>query len=479
MLDRRQILLGGVATLSACASGGGASMGSTPTPIPGPASSPVAAPRDLIADIQRRTFAFFWDRSNPRNGLMPDRWPTPGFSSIAATGFALTAYPIGVERGWISRAQARDRTLATLRFFWTAPQGPAATGVSGYKGFFYHFVDTQTGLRFGRCELSSVDTALLLGGILFAGQWFDRPDEAEIRDLAQKIYARCDWRWFQQADALKRVSMGWHPESGFIARPWYGYTEAQLLYILALGAPDFALDKDAYDGWCSTYPDSWRGRGATRHLAFGPHFAHQYTQCWVDLRGVRDATMRAAGFDYFENSRRATYAQKAYAAQNPGGWAGYGGDIWGLTACDGPADTTIAGRQYHGYAARGPIGFPDGLDDGTIAPTAAIASLPFAPEIVEPAARALYDRYGSAIYGPYGFLDSFNPSVTSRDVALQKGRITDVAGWVDSDYLGIDQGPILAMIENHKSGMVWKRMRACPAIRTGLQRAGFTGGWLG
>lgn len=444
------------------------------------ASKPVQAlPLDLFDDVEQRAFRFFWEQANPANGLMPDRWPTPSFSSIAATGFALTALPIGVERGWITRAQARARTLATLRFFWNAPQGPAPTGVTGYKGFFYHFLDMQTGLRFAQNELSSIDTTLLLGGILFAGQWFDRADEAEIRDLAHKIYARCDWRWFQQQDANKRVSMGWHPESGFIARPWYGYTEGLLLYILALGAPDFSLDFDAYLGWCSTYSESWRGTGPQRHLAFGPQFAHQYTQCWIDLRGIRDAPMRLEGFDYFENSRRATYAQRAYATQNPGAWTGYGKDIWGLTACDGPADVTISGRKFHQYSARGPQGFPDGMDDGTIAPTAAIASLPFAPEIVEPATRALYDRYGSAIYGQYGFLDSFNPSFTSRSAALHKGKITTVAGWVDSDYLGIDQGPILAMIENQKSGLMWERMRGCPAIKTGLKRAGFTGGWLG
>lgn len=449
--------------LSGCATSG----------VPSP-----ARPADLIGDVQRRTFAFFRDRANPANGLMPDRWPSPSFSSIAATGFALTAYPIGVERGWITRAQARERTLATLRFFWNAPQGPGATGFSGYKGFFYHFLDMQAGLRFARCELSSIDTALLLAGMLFAGRYFDRPGEAEIRDLAQRIYARCDWRWFQQADAAKRVSMGWHPESGFVERPWFGYTEGQLLYILALGAPDFALGRDAYDGWCSTYPDSWRGEGKTRHLAFGPQMAHQYTQCWVDMRGIRDAAMRDAGFDYFENSRRATYAQRSYAIANPGGWTGYSKDVWGLCPCDGPADVTIGGRQFYGYAARGPVGLPDGLDDGTIAPTAAVASLPFAPEIVEPATQALHQRYGSAIYGQYGFFDAFNPTFTSRAAAIQRGRITDVAGWVDSDYLGLDQGPIVAMIENHRSGLVWDHMRGDPAIRAGLKRAGFTGGWL-
>lgn len=469
MLDRRHLLLAG-----------GAALGAATLPA---ISASRARTGDLFGDIQRRTFRFFWERSNPVNGLMPDRWPSPSFSSIAATGFALTAYPIGVKHGWITRAQARDRTLATLRFFWNAPQGDAPAGVSGYKGFFYHFLDMNSGLRFRQNELSSIDTTLLLGGVLFAGQWFDRPEEAEIRDLAAKIYARCDWRWFQQHDAQKRVSMGWHPESGFIARPWFGYTEGQILYVLALGAPDHYLDRDAYDGWCSTYPDSWRGSGARRHLAFGPHFAHQYSQCWLDMRGIRDATMRDAGFDYFENSRRATYWQREYALRNPGKWVGYSQDIWGLTACDGPGggQALVNGteRQFSGYSARGPVGLPDGFDDGTIAPTAAVASLPFAPEIVEPATRALRDRYGSAIYGQYGFLDSFNPSFTFARARIDQGKVTATAGWVDSDYLGIDQGPIVAMIENHRSGMIWDAMRSHPAIRRGLQRAGFTGGWLG
>jgi hypothetical protein len=469
MLDRRHLLLTG-----------GAALGAAALPALG-----ARRPRtgNLFGDIQRRTFRFFWERSNPANGLMTDRWPSPSFASIAATGFALTAYPIGVKHGWISRAQARDRTLATLRFFWTAPQGDAPSGTSGHKGFFYHFLDMDRGLRFRQNELSSVDTSLLLGGVLFAGQYYDRPEEAEIRDLAAKIYARCDWRWFQQQDAQKRVSMGWHPESGFIARPWFGYTEGQILYVLALGAPDHYLDRDAYDGWCSTYPDSWRGSGATRHLAFGPHFAHQFTQCWLDMRGIRDATMRNAGFDYFENSRRATYWQRDYAIRNPGKWVGYSQDIWGLSACDGPGglQAMVGGRQrqFTGYAARGPIGLPDELDDGTIAPYASVASLPFAPEIVEPAARALHARYGSAIYRQYGFLDAFNPSFTFADLPHDHGSITSTAGWVDSDYLGIDQGPIVAMIENHQSGMIWDTMRSHPAIQRGLKRAGFTGGWLG
>ena len=437
---------------------------------------------DLFADIERRTFDFFWHTTNPTNGLAPDRWPSAPFASIAATGFALTALPIGVTRGWISRAQARARTLATLRFFWAAPQGNTATGMTGHKGFFYHFLHLETGQRFRDTELSSVDTSLLLGGILFAGEWFDadHPDEAQIRDLARRIYARVDWRWMRPRAPL--IGMGWHPESGFIDHDWVGYDEAMLVYVLALGAPEHALDADAWAAWTGGYAKNWRGTGATRHLAFAAQFAHQYSHTWIDFRGIRDAVMRQAGFDYFENSRRATYAQRAYAAANLMGWKDYSRDIWGLTACDGPAYTRHRyrndQREFRGYSARGPVSFPDGFDDGTLAPTAAIASLPFAPEIVRPATEALHRRYGSLIYGRYGFIDSFNPSFTFADVKLDGGRLVPGQGWVATDMLGIDQGPIVAMIANHRDDLIWRVMRRQPDIRRGLKRAGFTGGWL-
>lgn len=470
LVTRASILMAGAAA-SGCAT------------LPGVATAPNSPA--LIDDIAERTFRFFWETTNPANGLAPDRWPTKGFSSIAATGFALTAYPIGVERGWIGRAAALARTLTTLRFFWNAPQGDSRSGVSGHKGFFYHFLDMETGHRFGRTELSSVDTGLLLGGILFAAQYFDRAtaEEAEVRDLAQKINARVDWRWMQKPSRV--ICMGWHPESGFIASDWHGYNEGMLVYLLALGAPDPArrVEPDAWAAWASTYARSWRGEGATRHLAFAPHFGHQYSHVWVDFRGIRDATMREAGFDYFENSRRATYAQRAYATANPMGWDGYSADIWGLTACDGPAGVqrVVNGTQrtFRTYSARGPLGLPDEFDDGTLAPTAALGSIAFAPEIVEPCAAALHARYGRRLYGRYGFLDSFNPSFRFTDVKLSKGSIDPELGWFDDDYLGIDQGPILAMIANHRDDFVWSRMRGSQILRTGLQRAGFAGGWLG
>ncbi|UYY57078.1 glucoamylase family protein [Sphingomonas sp. S2-65] len=459
----------------------GGAVGACTPPVALPA---LGAPPRLIDDVAERTFRFFWETTKPANGLAPDRWPSAGFCSIAAVGFALTAYPIGVERGWISREAAAQRTLATLRFFWNAPQGPAARGVTGYKGFFYHFIDMEQGLRFGVTELSSVDTCLLLGGILFAAEFFKGTgaEEHEIRDLANKIYNRVDWRWMQARGSL--VSMGWHPESGFIASDWKGYNEAMLVYVLGMGAPDPArrLGTDAWHAWTATYPQSWRGQGQGRHLAFGPHFGHQYSHTWIDFRGIRDAVMRAEGFDYFENSRRATYAQRAYAMRNPGGWKGYAADIWGLTACDGPLGGThkVNGkaRQFRTYSARGPQGLPDEFDDGTLAPTAALGSIAFAPEIVVPCAEAMHARYGRRLYEKYGFFDSFNPTLAGAGLHVEKGIVDPELGWFDDEYLGIDQGPILAMIANHQRDFVWKHMRNSPAIRDGLLRAGFSGGWL-
>ena len=442
------------------------------------------APHSLppfYADIERRTFNFFWETVNRENGLVPDRWPTPSFCSIAAVGFALTSYPVGVERGWCSRSAARDLTLTTLRFFWNAPQGPEPAGRSGHKGFFYHFIDMKRGLRFKRVELSSVDTTLLLLGVLFAGQYFDRdhPAEAEIRRMAMAIYRRADWNFFR-SDGRGPLSMGWHPETGLIPASWVGYNEGMMVNILALGAPIHAAPDGLWAEWTKHYDRCWRGEGATRHLAFAPMFGHQYSHIWIDFRGIRDAAMAAAGFDYFENSRRATWANRAYCMANPMRWQGYSRHQWGLTACDGPGGhrITLKGRpaRFHGYSARGPIGQPDGLDDGTIAPTAALGSLPFAPDIVVPAAEAMM-RY-PGLYSQYGFRDAFNPSFVFDDIPIETGTVDKVHGWVARDYLGIDQGPILLQAANHRDDFVWRHMRREPAIRRGLQRAGFTGGWL-
>ncbi|MBC8035980.1 MAG: Tat pathway signal protein [Rhizobiales bacterium] len=429
------------------------------------------------ADLKQRTFCFFWDTTDPKTGLAPDRWPTKSFSSIAAVGFALTAYPIGVANGWITRAAARERTLATLRFFANAPQGPEARGRTGHMGFFYHFLSMETGMRFETTEISTIDTALLLGGMLFAQSWFDgdEPDEAEIRRLANAIYGRVDWTWIRPRAPF--VSMGWHPETGYIPHDWNRYTESLLLYVLALGSPTHSLDGADWQRWTDTFDLSWGPHFGEPHIGFAPLFGHQYSHVWIDFRGIRDAYGRRRGLDYFENSRRATFAQRNYAIQNPGGWAGYGRNVWGLTACDGPGDfkRVIGGREreFFSYSARGPMD----RDDGTLAPTAAAASIAFAPEIVVPALAEMHRRYGSGIYGKYGFRDSFNPSLTTPK-GLRHGGIVPGVGWVDGDHLGINQGPIVAMLENHNTGLVWKTMRNNPHIRRGLTRAGFTGGWL-
>lgn len=451
-----------------------------PTPAPAAEATAPALPV-LFDDIEQRTFRFFWDTTSAANGLTPDRHPSRPFSSIAAIGFALTAYPIGVENGWIERSQAVDRTLATLRFFRDAPKGPQAAGRTGHKGFFYHFLDMRHGHRYEPwVELSSVDTGLLMMGVLFAQSYYDRDDarEREIRDLADVLYRAVEWPWLQRREPL--ISMGWHPESGFIPHDWAGYNEAMLVYILALGSPTHPVGPEAWEAWTRSYDRSWGVFQGQEHLSFAPHFGHQYTHAWIDFRGIRDAYMRRRGIDYFENSRRATLAQRAYAIENPMRWKDYGENVWGLTASDGPQSTTQEylgeQREFRQYSARG-AGLADAFDDGTLAPTAALASIAFAPEVVIPAAEEMHRRYGDFLYSDYGFLDAFNPSF-EYEIPVQSGRVIPGRGWVAGDYLGIDQGPILLMIANHRNGFVWEVMKRNSYVRRGLERAGFTGGWL-
>src|SRR5690554_4205843 len=451
-------------------------------PPPDEAGPPTPEPLPpLFRDIEKRTFQFFWDTTDERNGMTPDRFPSRPFASVAAIGFALTAYPIGIENGWIGRRQAVDRTLLTLEFLLESPQGPEESGTIGHRGFFYHFLDMHTGHRHEPwVELSSVDTGLMMLGVLFAREYYDGDDprEQRIRELADALYARIEWPWLQVRPPL--ISMGWYPERGFIEHDWTGYDEAMLVYILALGSPTHPVEPEAWTTWTQTYDDSWGIFQGQEYLSFAPHFVHQYSHAWIDFRGIRDPYMRGRGIDYFENSRRATYAPRSYAIENPMGWKGYGADIWGLNASDGPKRTNrdYGGRlrEFRHYSARG-AGIAVAFDDGTIAPTAAIGSLPFAPEIVVPATEALVEQYGDYLYSSYGFLDSFNPSF-DYDIPLKTGRIVPGRGWVASDYIGIDQGPILIGIANYRNDFVWDVMKRNPHIRRGLERAGFTGGWL-
>lgn len=418
-----------------------------------------------LESLQRLTFDYFLKETNPENGLVPDSTRPGSASSIAATGFALSAYPVGVERGLITREEASKRTLITLRFFWNSPHGPEPDA-TGYKGFYYHFLDMKTGRRAFDCELSTIDSTYVIAGALTAAEYFNRDtdDEREIRNLAEALYKRADWNWAQ--NGADTVTHGWTPESGFIKYRWEGYCEALILYVLGLASPTYPLPEQSYRAWTSSY--EWRTLYGYEFLYAGPLFIHQLSHMWIDFREIRDEYMRHRGIDYFENSRRATYIQQQYAIHNPKAFRGYGEFIWGLTASDGPGPAVerIDGkvRRFYDYINRG---IPDGPDDGTLAPWAVIASLPFAPEIVLPSIRYFDDTFPE-MTSEYGFKCSFNPTFSG---ASDKG-------WISKGYYGLDQGPIVLMIENYRSEFLWRLMRRCPYIETGLRRAGFSGGWL-
>ncbi len=422
----------------------------------------------LMGTLQRETFEYFVHEANPTNGLIADKTKTGAPASIAAVGLALSSYPVGVERKFITRASAVERTLATLRFFHNSVQS-ADPDATGYKGFYYHFLDMTNGKRDSMCELSTVDTALLLAGVLTAGVYFssDTADENEIRTLADALFRRTDWQWAQNGG--KTVTHGWNPENGFLKYRWEGYDEALVLYILGLGSPTHPLPESCYSAWVSTY--TWEHSHGYDYLYAGPLFTHQLSHLWIDFRGIQDAFMHEKGIDYFENSRRATYVQQRYAIENPLKFAEYGRNCWGITASDGPGPDTIkvdgVERQFFGYLARG---VPYGPDDGCVAPWAVVASLPFAPEIVLPAIEYFVNDVGLKTGNRYGFKATFNPTYPSKSA--------NPYGWVSPWHFGINQGPIVLMIENYRTGLLWKLMQNCPYINTGLRRAGFSGGWL-
>jgi len=419
-----------------------------------------------LARLQRDTFGYFRDLANPTNGLVPDNSRPGSHCSIAAVGFALATYPVAVERGLIRRAEARKRVLATLRFFADAPRNGEKDG-TGHHGFYYHFLDMQHGRRAWRCELSTIDSAFLIAGMLACAVYFDRHshEEREIRERAEELYARAEWDW--ACDGGIVVKHGWRPERGFIPYGWTGYNEALLLLILGLGSPSHPLPPESYSAWTRTY--RWKELYGYEHVFGGSLFVHQLSHAWIDFRGIQDEYMRGRGIDYFENSRRATYVQRAHAIRNPGGFLGLGSDMWGVTASDGPgpARRVVDGRERRFWGYRGRR-IPWGADDGTIAPWAAVASLPFAPEIVLPALHALHERYPQ-VEGHYGLKASFNPTF---------GASTGGAAWVSDRYYGIDQGPVVLMIENHVTGFFWDLMKRSPHVARGLRRAGFRGGWL-
>jgi hypothetical protein len=424
-----------------------------------------------LETLEHLTFNWFWELVD-KNNQVPDRHPQRNFTSIAATGFGLTAYCIGSERKYITREQAAERVLKTLQFLWLAPQGENRVGVSGFHGFFYHFLDHEKGLRFKDVELSSIDTGLLMAGVLSVMSYFDQdnPSENAVRKVADDLFRRVDWAWFLNDD--KNLSMGYHPEKGFLKAEWIGYNEAMVLLIMAIGSPTHPIPADCWERWCKPY--KWATFQGQEHVNFEPLFGHQYSHMYIDFKGIQDAYMQKKGIDYFENARRATYANRAYCIESQKKYQNYGADEWGLTACDGPKDTTLflnnKKYEFFTYRARGAAS-TNIIDDGTIAPTAAGGSIPFAPEICMPALENMWHKYANTpLVTKYGFKDAYNTTYT-----FGKGQ---ELGWVDPDYLGIDQGPILIQIENYRSQFVWHLMKKNPYIVEGLKKSGFKGGWL-
>lgn len=419
---------------------------------------------EMVARLHRGAFTYFETFYNPDNGLVADTSRTGSPCSIAVVGFALSSYPIGVEYGWITRAEAVSRSLAALRFFWQSPQNDSAFA-TGYKGFYYHFLDMHTGARVWQCELSMIDTALLMAGILTAGCYFDgEGDEGEIRSLADALYRRVDWQWAQNNGTT--LAQGWKPECGFLHYGWEGYNEATLLYVLGFGSPTFPLSAAGYLAWTSTFQvENLLGLDV---LYSGPLFTHLFSHAWIDFRGIRDAFMAEKDSDYFENTCQAIRVHREYCARNPHGFTGYDGDIWGVSAGEGPGDFDMRedtrDRRFFGYMSRG---VPFGPDDGTLSPWAMLATLPFGSRPALRGTRKLLATYPQ-ICTQDRFSSGFNPT-------FSKGG----APWLSEGWFGLDQGLLVLMIANAKSEFIWGLTRKCSYIQAGLRKVGFSGGWLG
>jgi hypothetical protein len=377
----------------------------------------------FLEDLQHRSFNYFWEQANPETGLVPDRARIDGtaldanhlnVASIAATGFGLTALCIAAERGWIKRTEARLRARNTLRFF--------ADRAFQEHGWFYHWLDARSGERRWQSEVSSIDTALLLAGVLTVRQYFG--EDRETRALATKIYERVDFRWMLNGHP-RLLSHGWKPETGFLKPRWDTYSEDTILYLLAIGSSRHSISPAS---WKALWRDRYRYEGYAYFTTIGvPLFMHQYAHAWIDYRNRRETS--GDQIDYFDNSIKATLAHRAFCVNLAHEFPGFGPAVWGVTASD----------SAKGYLAWG--GPPrDPEIDGTIVPSAAGGSLMFTPELSTAALRAMQEKFGARVYGKYGFVDAFNPN----------------NGWVDTDVIGINVGIILLSAENARSGNIWK-----------------------
>jgi hypothetical protein len=390
----------------------------------------------FLEDLERRSSQYFWDEASPITGLVLDRTKTDGtpadedhryIASIAATGFGLTAICIATERGWINRASARERVRTTLRFF--------ADHALQEHGWFYHWMDVDTGERRWRSEVSSIDTALLVAGALTARQYFR--EDAEIVRLASKIYERIDFPWMLNGHPTL-LSMGWHPETGFIKARWDDYSEHLILYLLAIGSPTHPITPDAWYAW----KRNWNEYAGYRYLGKTPLFTYQYSHAWIDFRGRREA--KGKHIDYFENSVRATLAHRQFCIDLRQQFPAYGPNMWGISASD----------SVKGYVAWG--GPPrDPAIDGTVVPYAVAGSLMFAPGLATAALRTMGAKYPN-VYGRYGFADAFNPN----------------NGWINRDVIGIDLGITVLSAENARTGNVWRWFMRNAEIRRALDLAG-------
>jgi hypothetical protein len=423
----------------------------------------------MLETLQLDTYDYFLRHADPHTGLVADSTEPGSAASTTATGLGLSILCVAVERGWMSRAAAVARTLTTLRFLHGSAQGPEPNA-TGYHGLYYHFLDAKTGRRVWQCELSTIDTGFLIAGIVTVGAYFTGAGklERELRELSDVLYRRVDWVW--ACNRSSTISHGWTPEHGFLRSSWSaGYCEALLLYVLALGSPTHPIDPNGYHAWTSTFET--KTFYDTTYIYAAPLFIHQLSHIWIDFRGIRDDRCRDLDADYFENSRRATLVQRAYALANPHGFVGYSENMWGLTASNGPgpAHRIIDGvdREFFGYVARGA---PEGMDDGTIAPWAVVASLPFAPELVCGSIHHAIEKLELAGHHGAGFDASFNPTFPEAQA--------NPHGWVAPWRLGLNEGPIVLMIENYSTELIWRTIRSSPHIVSGLRRAGFRAGWL-
>ncbi len=399
------------------------------TPLPG--QVPFSADDDqLLDEVERSSFKFFWEQANPDTGLVRDRANVvtqnqSALSSIAAVGFGLTAISIADARGYIPHPQARDRVLNTLRFLWKK--------LPNHRGFFYHWANINTAERQFDSEVSSIDTAILLCGILTCRQHFE---EWEIQELGHLIFDRVEWTWLSEDTSV--LSHGWTPETGFLPSRWNDYSELMMMYLLGLGSATYPLPIASWDAW-KRVPFVYDG---IRYIgSFAPLFIHQYSQAWFDFRNQHD---RYA--DYFQNSIRATEAHKRFCLDLASQFPDYSDDLWGITASDSAKGYVVWG----GPPATGPI-------DGTVVPCAAGGSLPFLPQQTVKVLRTIKNKYGEHAWSRYGFVDAFNP----------------LTNWYDADVIGIDTGITMVMAENARSGFVWDTFMKNPEARRGMARAGF------